>query len=64
MTNAGQSILAAFDELSPHEQHEVAVELLRRSSGDVELSKAALHQMADELFLQYEAEEIGRDASP
>jgi hypothetical protein len=63
MTNAAQNIITAFDELSPREQHAVAVEVLRRSSADGELSERALHMMADELFLQYEAEETPRDDS-
>ena len=34
MTAAVQDLLAAFDALTPAEQHELAVEILRRSMGE------------------------------
>ena len=60
MTKAAERIIAEFEALSPQEQHEVAVEVLRRSAGDDELTNATLDQLADELFLAYETEESGR----
>ena len=63
MTQAAQRIIAEFEALSPQEQHEVAVEVLRRSAGEDELTDGTLDQLADELFLSCEAEESAQDAS-
>lgn len=60
MTEAAQELLAAFDALSPADQHEVANEILRRIPAPDDLPEAALHELADELFRQYDAEETGR----
>jgi hypothetical protein len=62
MTNAAQSILAAFEALSTAEQHMVAVEVLRRTARDEEWSEASLRELAEELFLTYEAEESACNA--
>jgi hypothetical protein len=60
MTPTAREVLAAFDALSPSEQRQVAAEILRRSSGAGEPTEAALHELADELFRGYDAEEAAR----
>jgi hypothetical protein len=50
-------LLLAFDALSPAEQHDVVCELLRRTTVSDDLPEAALHELADELFRSYDAEE-------
>jgi hypothetical protein len=60
MTEAARELLTAFDALSPEEQHQVATEVLRRTAGSGDLPDAALHQLADELFRGYDAEEAAR----
>jgi hypothetical protein len=57
MTAAARDVLAAFDALSPAEQHQVAAEILRRSGGGDELSEATLDELAAELFRGYDAED-------
>jgi hypothetical protein len=57
MTQAAHELLTAFDALSPADQQQVAAEILRRAAGSGELPEAALHELADELFRSYEAEE-------
>ena len=59
MTPDGCKLLTAFDALSPAEQHEVAVEILRRTVETGDLPEAAMHELADELFRSYDAEEAG-----
>jgi hypothetical protein len=60
MTAAAREVLTSFAALSPAEQQEVAAEILRRSEGSGELPEAALHDLADELFRGYDAEEAAR----
>ncbi len=60
MSTTVQNILPAFNSLSPAEQREVAAEILRNSSGAGEISEAGFNEMAEELFLQYDAEESPR----
>jgi hypothetical protein len=60
MTKAGNDVLTAFDALLPTEQHEVAVVILRRTAAAEDVSEAALHELADELFRSYDAEEAAR----
>jgi hypothetical protein len=62
MTTSARDVLAAFDTLSPAEQQQVAVEILRRSAGAGELPDAAFDELAAELFRAYDAEETGRAA--
>ncbi len=57
MTKAAHELLMAFDVLSPGEQHQVAVEILRRAAASDDLPEAALHELANELFRGYDAEE-------
>jgi hypothetical protein len=57
MTARAREVLAAFDALSPAEQQQVTVEILRRSSGASALPEEALAELAAELFRSYEAEE-------
>jgi hypothetical protein len=59
MTTNARELLAAFDALSPAEQHEVAIEILRRASPPAgeDLPEAALVELADELFRALDAEE-------
>ena len=57
MTEAARELLKTFDALSPSEQHEIATEILRRAAASGELPEAALHELADELFRRYDAEE-------
>jgi hypothetical protein len=50
-------MLAAFEALSPADQHQVAAEIVRRSAGTDELPDTAFHEVAAELFRGYEARE-------
>ena len=63
MTEAARGVLAAFEKLSPAEQQQVAAEVVRRSAASGDLSEAALHELADELFRGYDAEEAAGAAS-
>ena len=60
MTRAGRHVLRAFDALSPIEQSQVAAEILRRTAASSGLSDATLHELADEPFQGYDAEEAAR----
>jgi hypothetical protein len=60
MTASAHDVLAAFDALSPAEQHQVAVEILRRSAPAGDLPEAALEESAAELFSGYDAEQAAR----
>jgi hypothetical protein len=62
MTAPAREVMAAFDALSPEEQREVTCEILRRSAGADDIPEAALHELADELFRSYDAEEAARGA--
>jgi len=57
MTEAARVLLTAFDALSPADQQEVVNEILRRAAVAEELPETALHELADELFRGYDAEE-------
>jgi hypothetical protein len=57
MTAAAHDLLKAFDGLPPAERHEVAVAILRRSAATEDIPETALHELADELFRGYDAEE-------
>ncbi len=59
MTVAARRILESFAALAENEQHEVALEILRRSgvADEGEISDAALAGLADELFLILDSEE-------
>jgi hypothetical protein len=57
MTTAAQDMLKVFDTLPAPVQHEVAVAILRRTSSAEDIPEAALHELADELFRGYDAEE-------
>jgi hypothetical protein len=56
MTEAASDVLAAFDALSPADQQQVAVEILRRSTPAEDLPEAALDGLAAELFRAYDGE--------
>lgn len=57
MTEAARDLLMAFEALSPAEQHQIVIELLRRTAATDDLPEAALRELADELFRSYDAEE-------
>jgi hypothetical protein len=54
-----QELLGAFDALPKAEQHQAAVEILRRVSSTVDgdLPESALVEAAEELFLALDVEE-------
>jgi hypothetical protein len=59
MSEAGTRLLANFEALSPHEQHEVLAAMLRRTA-ELPSNFLADHQLtelADELFLTLDAAE-------
>jgi hypothetical protein len=60
MTQSARDMLAAFDSLSLAEQHQVVVEIIRRATAAGDLPEEALHELADELFRSYDAEEARR----
>jgi hypothetical protein len=60
MTEAANHLLAAFESLSLSDQQALAAEILRRVPLAGDLPEAALHQAAEELFLDYDAEEAAR----
>jgi hypothetical protein len=57
LSAAARDLLTAFDALSPEEQHQVAAEILRRTSAPDDLHDAAFDELAAELFRAYDAEE-------
>lgn len=62
MTDTVRDLLQAFDALSPDEQKQMAVEILRRCVPDESLPDAALDELAADLFRSYDAEEDARAA--
>ena len=57
MTVTAKGLLAAFENLEPADRQEVAAEILRRTAGAGEIPDSAFEQLADELFVSYDAEE-------
>lgn len=57
MTATAHDKLVALDALQPADKQQVAVEILRRSAGEADLSDATLDDLAAELFQSYDAEE-------
>ena len=59
MTAAIRELLKSFDALSASEQHQAAIEILRRASpgAEADLPEETLLQAADELFRSLDAEE-------
>ena len=59
MTAADRQLLNSFDALAASEQHQAAVEILRRvpASAEGDLSDQCLLEVADELFRTMDAEE-------
>jgi hypothetical protein len=57
MRKAAHELLAAFDARPAADQRQVAAEILRRVAGTDELPEGALHQLANELFSSYDAQE-------
>jgi hypothetical protein len=57
MTEAVRELLRTFEALPAAEQHEAAVEILRRSTPGDGLPDAALDELAADLFRGYDAEE-------
>ncbi len=57
MTVSARKLLASFEKLSPSEQQQVAVEIVRRSLASGDLSDVALTELATEVFRNYDAEE-------
>ena len=64
VTTAAQDLLKVFDALPAADQHEVAVAILRRASSAEDIPDAALHELADELFRGYDAEEAAHGDPP
>ncbi|MEX1233188.1 MAG: hypothetical protein WEB58_23255 [Planctomycetaceae bacterium] len=66
MTETATQVLAAFESLSPEEQHEVITAILRRSGELPQTAFAddALVGLADELFQVLDAEESDGACSP
>jgi len=56
MTATASDLLAAFDSLAPTEQKEVAVQILRRSTGPAEIPDQTFDELAAEIFASYDAE--------
>ena len=63
MTQAALELLMTFDALAPSDQEEVAAEILRRALPSDDLPEEALHELADELFRGYDAEEAAHAAA-
>ena len=63
MTQAALELLMTFDALAPSDQEEVAAEILRRALPSDDLSEDGLHELADELFRGYDAEEAAHAAA-
>ena len=63
MTTAASQFLTAFDALPLAQQHEVAIEILRRTATNEDIPEAALEQVAGELFDTYDAEEAANGES-
>ncbi|MBW3543890.1 MAG: hypothetical protein KY476_26885 [Planctomycetes bacterium] len=59
MTEAAEGLLTAFDNVTPREQQQVAVEILRRSSASADLPEEAFDELAADVFRSYDAEEAG-----
>jgi len=62
VTEAARELLMTFDALSPADQVAVTAVILRRAASADDLSEDALHELADELFRSYDAEEAAHDA--
>ena len=63
MSAAAQELLAAFDSLPGPEQDAVVGQLLlRRPAGSGDVPSAGYKQLADELFLTYDAAEAAEAA--
>lgn len=62
MTAKAHDVIVAYDALSDSEKQQVAAEILRRGSTTNGLTDEALHELADELFRGYDAEEAARAA--
>ena len=60
MTDSARELLLTFDALAPADQEDVAAEILRRAVPSDDLSEDALHELADELFRGYDAEEAAQ----
>ena len=63
MTEAARELLMTFESLAPTDQEDVAAEILRRGGSSEDLSEDALHELADELFRSYDAEEAAHAAA-
>ena len=50
MTATARKLLSAFEALSPCDQHQVTVEILRRCTGADEFHNATLDELAAELL--------------
>ncbi len=57
MTTAVRALLNSFEALSQSEQHEAAIELLRRITSPLELSDEALVESADKVFRELDERE-------
>jgi predicted HAD superfamily phosphohydrolase len=57
MSTAVSQILSAFEALSDKQQHEAAVEILRRVKPEGDVSDEGLVELADDLFQAMDADE-------
>lgn len=57
MSAEAQNLLKAFDALPAAAQHEVALAIIRRTISTDDIPDGALHELADDLFRGYDAEE-------
>ncbi len=60
MTVTARKVVAAFNSLSLADKLEVVAEIMRRFEGKGDLDESGLHELADELFRSYDAEEAAR----
>jgi len=65
MTEIASQLLATFDSLPAEEQHEVVVQILRRTVAlpEAMLTDECLVSLADQLFQALDAEELDDDDS-
>jgi len=60
MTRTAREVIKAFETLSPDEQRQVAIEIVRQSAGLGSIPDEAFDELAADLFRSYDAEEAGR----
>lgn len=63
MTAKALQLLSEFATLTPTDQHAVAVQILRVTSEDCDVTEAYLDELADDLFSAYDTEEAANASS-